>query len=154
MWMRGVGGGVLGFGLGRLCGGRLPRPMQSKVEMRMRHGGREEVYLLGTQPSVVNYQSLRLVGPGQKISQRRISAIVSIFRSLSAVCPKSFSIIITHCEVKECAHLDFGLSLLNFATVSISAFLGLVNLIILRISASLPRKKECTNLRAARRERS
>lgn len=54
----------------------------------------------------------------------------------------------------ERAHLDFGRSRLNFATVSNNAFLGLANLIMLRKSISRVRKKEWTNLRAAIIERS
>ena len=51
------------------------------------------------------------------------------------------------------ANLDFGLSRLNFRTISSNAFLGSRNLIIPRRSISRLRKYECTNWRAEGRDR-
>ena len=51
------------------------------------------------------------------------------------------------------SYLDFGRSRLNFATISVKAFLGSRNLSIPRRSISRLRKKDCTNFRAAASER-
>ena len=127
----------------------LQRPKESKISARALCLMRR-LYLPGTLPSLANYQNPPLVYRRRSRCQQQTLARSSIGRSLSVIYMynEDASAIRRTRTVMVNTYLDTGFSRPNFATVSLNASLGSLNLIMLRRSTSRLRKNLCTNFRA------